>query len=197
MQAINDAALEQLFSGDGARSHNAWQQKDVSDSVLHKLVELVNLGPTSVNCEPARFVFVKSAEEKERLLPMLSSGNRVKTQQAPVCAIIGYDLKFYEQLPRLFPHKDMRPLFTGAPDKIEESAFRNGTLQGGYFILAARLLGLDVGPMSGFDHAAVDASYFAGTDIKANFLCNLGYGEPSALMQRLPRLPFDDCAKIV
>lgn len=197
MQPINDAALEQLFSGDNARSHNAWQQKDVPNSVLQRLVELVNLGPTSVNCEPARFVFVKSAAEKERLLPMLSSGNRAKTQQAPVCAIIGYDLKFYEQLPRLFPHKDMRPLFTGAPDKIEESALRNGTLQGGYFILAARLLGLDCGPMSGFDPGAVNEAYFAGTDVKANFLCNLGYGEPSALMQRLPRLPFDDCAKIV
>ena len=129
--------------------------------------------------------------------PFLSEGNREKTMQAPVCAIIGYDLDFYELLPKLFPHKDMRGSFVGKLDKIKETAFRNGTLQGGYLIIAARLLGLDCGPMSGFDNAEVDAAFFAGTAVKSNFLCNLGYGDASAVKERLPRFTFDEMAKII
>jgi 3-hydroxypropanoate dehydrogenase len=142
-------------------------------------------------------VFVKSKVEKEKLKPFLSEGNRDKTMQAPVCAIIGYDLDFYEHLPKLFPHTDARSWYAGKPKKIDETAFRNGTLQGGYLIIAARLLGLDCGPMSGFDNAGVDAAFFAGTAIKSNFLCNLGYGDPSAVKARLPRFTFDEMAKII
>jgi 3-hydroxypropanoate dehydrogenase len=140
---------------------------------------------------------VKSKAEKERLKPHMSEGNRDKTMQSPVCAIVGYDLEFYEQLPKLFPHKDMRSSFAGKPEKIRETAFRNGTLQGAYLILAARALGLDCGPMSGFDNAGVDRDFFAGTSIKSNFLCNLGYGDASVLMPRSPRFAFDEMAKIV
>jgi 3-hydroxypropanoate dehydrogenase len=195
MQKPHDAALHSAFLD--ARTHNAWQSKDVPDALLRQLVDVLMMGPTSANCEPARFVFVKSQAEKERLKPFLSEGNRNKTMQAPVCAIIGYDLAFYEQLPKLFPHKDMKSSFVGKPDKIQETAFRNGTLQGAYLILAARLLGLDCGPMSGFDNAGVDRTFFAGTTIKANFLCNLGYGNPAGLLPRLPRLGFDEVARIV
>lgn len=194
MQLTDDQALCRAFLD--ARTHNAWLPKEVPDSLLEQLVDILKLGPTSANCEPARFLFVKSREGKEKLRPLLSEGNRAKTMQAPVCAIIGYDLEFYEQLPRLFPHKDMRGSFAGKPEKIQETAFRNGTLQGAYLILAARLLGLDCGPMSGFDNAGVDAAFFAGTSIRSNFLCNLGYGDPSALKGRLPRLDFAEMAKI-
>jgi 3-hydroxypropanoate dehydrogenase len=194
MSQADDAALRQAFLD--ARSHNAWQAKEVPDSLLRQLVDIVKMGPTSANCQPARFVFVKSKEAKEKLKPLLSEGNRDKTMQAPVCAIVGYDLEFYEQLPKTFPHKDMRSAFAGKPDKIQETAFRNGTLQGAYLIIAARLLGLDCGPMSGFDSAGVDKAFFAGTSTKSNFLCNLGYGDPSALMGRLPRLGFDEIARI-
>jgi 3-hydroxypropanoate dehydrogenase len=191
----DDKALRLAFLD--ARTHNAWLPKDVPDSLLHELIDVLKLGPTSANCEPARFVFVKSQAAKEKLKPFLSEGNRAKTMQAPVCAIIGHDLEFYEQLPKLFPHKDMRSSFAGKPDKIAENAFRNGTLQGAYLMLAARLLGLDCGPMSGFDNAGVDAAFFAGTSIRSNFLCNLGYGDPAALKPRLPRLSFDEMASIV
>jgi 3-hydroxypropanoate dehydrogenase len=155
------------------------------------------MGPTSANCSPARFVFVKSKEAKERLKPHLSEGNRDKTMKAPVCTIIGYDLDFYEHLPKLFPHTDARSWFAGKPEKIEETAFRNGTLQGAYLILAARLHGLDCGPMSGFDNAGVDAAFFSGTSIKSNFLCNIGYGDPAGVQPRSPRFSFDELAKIV
>ena len=194
MTQVDDATLRQLFLD--ARTHNAWQPKEVPDSALHQLVETLKLGPTSANCSPARFVFVKSTEAKERLKPFMSEGNRDKTMQAPVCAVIGYDLEFYERLPKLFPHTDARSWFVGKPEKIKETAFRNGTLQGAYLILAARLLGLDCGPMSGFDNAGVDNAFFAGTSIRSNFLCNLGYGDPSGLMQRSPRLSFAEVAKI-
>jgi 3-hydroxypropanoate dehydrogenase len=166
------AALQQAFLD--ARTQNAWQLKDVPDSLLRQLVDTVKMGPTSANCQPARFVFVKSKEAKQRLKPFLSEGNRDKTMRAPVCAIVGYDLEFYEHLPKLFPHKDMKSSFVGKADKIEETAFRNGSLQGGYLIIAARLLGLDCGPMSGFDNAGVNAEFFAGTSVRSNFLCNLG-----------------------
>lgn len=195
MTQAGDATLRQLFLD--ARTHNAWQPREVPDSVLHQLVETLKMGPTSANCEPARFVFVKSNEAKERLKPFMSEGNRDKTMQAPVCAIIAYDLEFYEELPKLFPHTDAKSWFVGKPEKIKETAFRNGTLQGAYLILAARLFGLDCGPMSGFDNAGVDNAFFAGTSIKSNFLCNLGYGDPAGLMPRSPRLSFAEMAKIV
>lgn len=194
-QPLDDAALRQLFLD--ARTHNKWQDKDVPDSVLHALVDALKMGPTSGNCSPARFVFVKSKEAKERLKPHLSDGNRDKTMQAPVCAIIGYDLEFYEHMPKLFPHTDARSWFAGKPEKIKETAFRNGTLQGAYLILAARLHGLDCGPMSGFDAAGVDQAFFAGTSVTANFLCNIGYGDVSGVRPRSPRFEFTEMAKIV
>jgi len=193
-QVINEAALRQIFLD--AHTHNKWQERDVPDGVLHELVDTLKLGPTSGNCSPARFVFVKSKEAKERLKPHLSEGNRDKTMQAPVCAIIGYDMEFYEHLPKLFPHTDARSWFAGKPEKIKETAFRNGTLQGAYMIIAARALGLDCGPMSGFDNAGVDEAFFAGTTIKSNFLCNLGYGDPAGVRPRSPRFTFDEMANI-
>lgn len=192
MSPTDEEILRRAFLD--ARTHNAWLPKDVPDSLLRELIDVVKLGPTSANCEPARFVFVKSAAGKEKLKPHLSAGNRDKTMQAPVCVIVGYDLEFYEHLPQLFPHKDMKSSFVGKPEKIAENAFRNGTLQGAYLIIVARLLGLDCGPMSGFDNAGVDEAFFAGTSIRSNFLCNLGYGDPAALKSRLPRLTFDQMA---
>ena len=194
-QAINNDTLRQLFLD--ARTHNKWQSKEVPDSLLHSIVETLKMGPTSGNCSPARFVFVKSEDAKERLKPHLSEGNREKTMQAPVCAIIGYDLDFDEHMPKLFPHTDARSWFAGKPDKIKETAFRNGTLQGAYLILAARLHGLDCGPMSGFDNEAVDKAFFAGTSVKSNFLCSIGYGDPSGMRPRSPRFSFDEIAKII
>jgi 3-hydroxypropanoate dehydrogenase len=192
---LPDRCLDQIFRE--ARTHNAWHDEDIPDSLLHELVDLVKLGPTSANCSPARFLFVKSPAAKERLKPLLSEGNRDKTMKAPVCAIIGYDLDFYQHLPKLFPHTNAKSWFEGKPKKIEDTAFRNGTLQGAYLILAARALGLDTGPMSGFDNAGVDREFFAGTNIKSNFLCSLGYGDPSVLFPRSPRFAFDETAQIL
>jgi 3-hydroxypropanoate dehydrogenase len=194
-QAIDDAALRQIFLD--ARTHNKWQQREVPDDLLRRLVDVLKMGPTSANCSPARFVFVKSKEAKERLKPYLSEGNREKTMQAPVCTIVGYDLEFYEHLPKLFPHTDARSWFAGQPEKIRETAFRNGTLQGAYLIIAARTLGLDTGPMSGFDNAGVDKAFFTGTSVKSNFLCNLGYGDWAGVMPRSPRFTFAEMAKII
>jgi 3-hydroxypropanoate dehydrogenase len=196
---LDDAALDALFRD--ARTHNAWQAKPVSDALLQAVWELAKMAPTSANCSPMRILFLRSAEAKERLAPMLLESNRAKTLQAPVTAIIGYDLEFYEKLPRPFPHTDARAWFAGNPALIRTTAFRNGTLQGAYLIMAARSLGLDCGPMSGFDNEAVDAAFFppglfAGT-VKSNFLCNLGYGDPAALFPRHPRFAFDDACKIV
>ncbi|MCY1211004.1 putative malonic semialdehyde reductase RutE [compost metagenome] len=157
-------------------------------------------GPTSVNCCPARLVFLRSREARERLLPALSAGNKEKTLSAPVTAIIGYDTQFYEQLPRLFPHNpSICDAFAGESRQIhaERTAFRNGSLQGGYFIVAARALGLDCGPMSGFDNAAVDAEFFSGTSVRSNFLCNLGYGDDELLFERSPRLEFDAACVLI
>lgn len=188
-------ALDILFRR--ARTHNAWLDKPVSDDLLRQLYDLMKLGPTSANCSPARILFVRTREAKQRLAPALSAGNVEKTMAAPVTAIIGYDLKFYEYMPKLFPHKPgMRDTFANSP-QVAEHAFRNGTLQGGYFIIAARALGLDCGPMSGFNNAKVDEEFFSGTDIKSNFLCNLGYGDASKLFPRNPRLDFEEACKLL
>ena len=192
---LPDACLNQLFRD--ARTHNAWLDRQVPDALLHELVDLVKLGPTSANCSPARLIFVKSPEAKARLKPLLSEGNRDKTMKAPVCAIIGYDLDFYLHLPKLFPHANAKSWFEGNDKKIAETAFRNGTLQGAYLIMASRALGLDCGPMSGFDNDGVDREFFAGTHTKSNFLCALGYGDASVLFPRSPRFDFDEMARIV
>jgi 3-hydroxypropanoate dehydrogenase len=188
------ACLDQLFRN--ARTHNSLIG-EVPDALLHELVDLLKLGPTSANCSPARLLFVKSREAKERLRPHLSEGNRDKTMKAPVWTIIGYDLDFYLYLPNLFPHTNARSWFEGDEPKIFDTAFRNGTLQGAYLIMAARALGLDTGPMSGFDNAGVDREFFAGTNIKSNFLCNLGHGDGEKLFARSPRFSFDEMAKII
>lgn len=192
---LSDDALDQLFRK--ARTHNGWQARPVEDDLLRKLIELALLGPTSANCSPARFVFVKSQEAKEKLRPALSAGNLEKTMAAPVTVIVGMDMAFYEHLPTLFPHADARSWFAGNDKLIADTAFRNATLQGGYLIMAARALGLDTGPMSGFDPAKVDEAFFAGTTVKSNFLINLGYGDPSKLFARSPRFAFDEAARIV
>ncbi len=192
---LDDAALDQLFRN--ARTYNAWLDKPVPDSLLVELHELMKWGPTSANCWPLRVVYVKSPEAKARLIPLLMEGNRAKTEAAPVTAILGMDMTFYEQLPRLFPHTDARSWFVGNDALIEATAFRNSSLQGAYFMLAARALGLDCGPMSGFDAAAVDAEFFAGTTIRSNFLCNLGYGDPAGLFPRSPRPAFSEVCQII
>jgi 3-hydroxypropanoate dehydrogenase len=190
-----DATLDRIFRN--ARTYYAWQQRDVPIELLREAWDLAKLGPTSANCSPARIVFVASAEAKERLRPCLIPGNVDKTMAAPATAIIGHDLAFYERLPELFPHTDAKSWFVGNERLIETTAFRNGTLQGAYFMLAARALGLDCGPMSGFDNAMVDAAFFAGTTVRSNFLCNLGYGDASVLYPRGPRLGFDDACQVL
>jgi 3-hydroxypropanoate dehydrogenase len=190
-----DATLDRIFRN--ARTHYAWQKRDVPVELLREAWDLAKLGPTSANCSPARIAFVVSAEAKERLRPCLIPGNVDKTMAAPATAIIGHDLTFYERLPELFPHTDAKSWFVGNERLIETTAFRNGTLQGAYFMLAARALGLDCGPMSGFDNAMVDAAFFAGTTIRSNFLCNLGYGDASVLYPRSPRLGFDDACQVL
>ncbi|MEO6076865.1 MAG: malonic semialdehyde reductase [Dokdonella sp.] len=196
MSRILDAqALDQLFRS--ARTHNAWQPRDVTDDQLHALHNLTKFGPTSANCCPARIVFIKSAAAKERLGPALSEMNRDKTLSAPVTAIIGSDQEFYEKLPQLFPHADARSWFVGNNELIASTAFRNSSLQGAYLILAARSLGLDCGPMSGFDNEKVDAEFFKDTPIKSNFLVNIGYGDASVLFPRSPRLSFDEACNIL
>ena len=195
-EPLSDDAIDQILRK--ARTHNAWLDRPVSDETLRELVALASKGPTSANQSPARFVFVKSPEAKARLEPHLSSGNREKTMAAPVTAIIGYDLEFYEKLPKLFPHQpDAKSWFTTSEAVTRDNAFRNGTLQGAYLIIATRALGLDCGGMSGFDNAGVDAEFFAGTSIRSNFLLNIGYGDPVGLMPRHPRLDFDEMAQII
>lgn len=193
-QPLPDASLDQIFRA--ARTQNAWTDAPVSETMLRAVYDLMRMGPTSANCSPARIVFVTSAEGKAKLAPLLSGNNREKTMKAPAVAIIGHDMKFYDQIPRLFPHAPgAREWFT-APAVAEATAFRNGTLQGAYFMIAARALGLDCGPMSGFDQAGVDAAFFAGTDIKSNFLCSVGIGDPSAIFERGPRLSFEEACTI-
>jgi 3-hydroxypropanoate dehydrogenase len=195
MESISKEALDQIFLE--ARTHNVWLDKDVSDEMLHQIYDVMKWGPTSANSLPARIFFVKSAEAKEKLLQCVSKGNYEKTKQAPVTAIIAHDLEFYEKLPKTFPHADARSWFIGNEKLIEATAFRNGTLQGAYLIIAARSLGLDCGPMSGFDNAKVDAAFLEGTAWRSNFLCNLGYGDASKLFPRLPRLDFEETCKII
>jgi 3-hydroxypropanoate dehydrogenase len=196
-EPANDQALDVIFRD--ARTYSAWLPRDVDEAILRRVYDLAKLGPTSANTSPMRIEFVKSREAKERLKPALAPGNVDKTMAAPVCAIIANDSEFYEFIPRLFPHYPaFKEMFIG-PDKSEFTrvhALRNGSLQGAYFILAARALGLDAGPMSGFDNAKVDAEFFPDGRWKSNFLCNLGYGDPSKLHPRLPRLPFDEVCKI-
>ena len=193
--ALNQDALDQLFVA--ARTHGDWLDKPVSADLLRAVWDLAKMGPTSANCSPARIVFVVSAKGKARIKPCLDQGNVDKTMAAPATAIIGSDQKFHDRLPELFPHADARSWFAGNESLIEATAFRNATLQGAYFIIAARALGLDCGPMSGFDEAAVDAAFFAGTGVKSNFLCNIGYATGAGLFPRSPRLDFDDACSIV
>ncbi|MFT3820356.1 MAG: malonic semialdehyde reductase [Rubrivivax sp.] len=185
----------QLFTE--ARTQNGYVDQPVSDDTLRQLYELMKWGPTAANSSPARLVFVRTPEAKARLLACMSPGNVAKVTQAPVTVIVGMDLEFHHQLPKLFPHADARSWFEGKPAQIESSAFRNSSLQGGYLIIAARALGLDCGPMSGFDAAKVDAEFWAGTAVKTNFVCTLGKGDPSKVFARNPRLTFEEACKLV
>jgi len=192
---LSDTALDQLFTS--ARTRNAWSDRPVSEALIRRLYDLTKFGPTAVNNTPARFVFVTSPETKARLIPLMGEGNRAKTLQAPVNVIIGMDLDFPETLPRLFPHAPgAKDWFADAAGR-RDSAFRNSSLQGGYFMIAARALGLDVGPMSGFDPEGVKAEFFAGTAVEPNFIVNLGYGTDENLFPRSPRLGFDEAAQIL
>ena len=191
---LSTTALEQLFYN--ARTHGHWQHRAVSDETLHQLFDLLKLCPTSANASPGRFVFLKSTEAKEKLRPFLMEGNVEKTLGAPVCVILAQDMQFYQHLPRLYPHADAKSWFEGNAAAIESTAARNSTLQGAYLIMAARALGLDCGPMSGFDNAGVDQAFFPDGQYKSNFLINLGYGEAGKLHARSPRFDFADVCQI-
>ena len=191
---LDTNALAALYTE--ARTHSHWTDEPVPDELLHRLYDLTRLAPTSANSSPGRFVFVRTPEGKERLAPALSKGNLDKTMSAPLTVIVAWDTAFYEALPRLFPHADARSWFTGSPAAAHETAFRNSSLQAAYLILAARALGLDAGPMSGFDKAQVDTAFFAGTTWTTNLLINLGHGDPGQLRERLPRLPFDEACRL-
>jgi 3-hydroxypropanoate dehydrogenase len=193
--ALAPEALDVLFGQ--ARSHAKWRDEPVSDDTLRALYDLLKLGPTSANCSPGRFVFLRTREAKQRLKPALSAGNMDKTMSAPVTAIVAQDPRFYDHLPKLFPHADARSWFAGNRDLAEITALRNGTLQGAYLIIAARALGLDCGPMSGFDNEVVDREFFGPTGWRSNFLVNLGYGEPEQLFPRAPRFEFDEACQIL
>jgi 3-hydroxypropanoate dehydrogenase len=195
MHPLSDEALDRLFRT--ARTYPHFQDKPVGDDKLRKVYDLARMGPTSANSSPARFVFVRSKEARAKLVACVSPGNHDKTLAAPVTAIVAYDLEFYEKLPKLFPHVDARSWFVGKHDHIVTTAFRNSTLQGAYFIIAARALGLDCGGMSGFDNAKVDAAFFPDSKWRSNFLLNIGYGEPAKLLPRHPRLEFDEACTIV
>jgi 3-hydroxypropanoate dehydrogenase len=194
MDTLDLDALDRLFNH--ARTLNDWTPEPVPDDELRELFDLMKMAPTSANCSPARIVFVRSPEAKAKLAPALAAGNLQKTMTAPVTAIIACDLEFYEHLPRLFPHANAKSWFAGKEAQIRETAFLNGTLQGAYLIMAARAVGLDCGPMSGFDRALLDEAFFAGTTWKSNFLCNLGHGDPLKLFARSPRFDFDDVCRI-
>jgi 3-hydroxypropanoate dehydrogenase len=191
---IGSYALDRIFLE--ARTHSGWLDLAVSEEDLNRIYDLLKWGPTSANCSPARIVFVRSPEAKSKLLACLDPGNREKTAAAPVTAILAYDLKFYDKIPALYPHGDARAWFAGNTEFSASTAFRNGTLQGAYFIVASRALGFDCGPMSGFDNAKVDAAFFAGNSWRSNFLCNLGHGNPGKVRPRDPRLAFDEACRI-
>jgi len=181
-----------------ARTHNDWLDKDIPNDILMEIYDLMKWGPTSANCSPTRIIFVKSKASKDRLLPFVIESNLEKTKSAPVTAIIGYDINFHDHLPKLFPHNpDAQNWFNHSIDIAEETAFRNGSMQGAYFIIAARALGLDCGPMSGFDKEGVDNEFFRDTNIKSNFLCNLGYGDKTKLFERSPRFKFNEICEII
>jgi len=192
---LDDAVQDQLFRA--ARSYSGWQSKEVSDEQLQQVYNLMKWGPTSANGCPARLVFVKSDEAKERLKPSLQEGNIEKSMTAPVVAIIGMDMEFYEQFGLLFPHADAKSWYEGKPEKIQESAFRDSSLQAAYLMMAARSIGLDCGPMSGFDNAVLDAEFFPDGKIKSNFICAMGYGDDSSLHPRLARLDFEFACQVV
>ncbi|HEV7234398.1 MAG TPA: malonic semialdehyde reductase [Sphingorhabdus sp.] len=192
---LNDVALDQLFRE--ARTYNGYLDQPVSQAQLDAIWELMKYGPTSANCLPARLIWCTSDDAKEKLAALSMPANGEKIRKAPVTVIIGMDLEFYEQLPELFPHTDARSWFVGNDELIEKTAFRNSSLQGAYFIMAARALGLDTGPMSGFNNAAVDEAFFAGTKVKSNFISTLGYGDPSTIFERSPRPGFDRFNKII
>jgi nitroreductase len=194
-RSLDDAALDVIFRA--ARSQNKWRDEPVSDEQLQALYQLMRWGPTSANAFPLRIVFVRSPAAKERLKLLVLAGNQAKVTAAPVTAILGYDTRFYEWLPRLFPHADARSWFVDKPDFAETTAFRNSSLQGAYLIIAARALGLDTGPMSGSDNEAVDREFFPGGRVKSNFLCALGHGDPAGLFARLPRPGFGEVCSIV
>ena len=195
-QTIPDQALDQLFRQ--ARSHNGWQDREVTDAQLRQIYDLMKMGPTSLNTCPARIVFIKSQAAKERLKACLNEGNINKSMTAPVVALIGMDLEFYTKLDKLWPHAPEAPnWYIGKPDKIKETAFRNSALQGAYFVLAARSLGLDAGPMSGFDADKMDATFFPDGKIKSNFICAIGYGDESKLYPRGPRLEFSEACSVI
>lgn len=194
MNTIDPAAIDQLFLK--ARTHNGWTSQPVDDATLHEIWNLLRWAPTSANCCPLRVVFVKGAAAKAKLLSCVATGNVEKTKAAPVTAILAMDTEFHEQLPKLFPHADARSWFAGNQPLIDESAFRNSSLQCAYFMMAARALGLDCGPMSGFDKAAVDREFLAGTTWRSNMLCNLGHGDTTALFPRSPRFEFVDACRI-
>ena len=192
---LDDAALNLLFRD--ARTHAKWTDQPVTDDELRAVFDLLKMAPTSANCSPARFLFLRTREAKEKLRPALSAGNVDKTMAAPVTVIVAHDPHFYDQLPKLFPHTDARSWFSSNYDLAQETAFRNGTLQGGYFILAARALGLDTGPMSGFDNAKVDAAFLSDRGWKSNFLINVGHGDPSGLFPRSPRFEFEEACQLL
>lgn len=195
MKKISTDALDQLFLN--ARTHSHWLDRSIPDEVLRDLYDLMKWGPTSANTSPARVVFIKSQEARSRLLACMDPGNVEKTRTAPVTVIIAEDMRFYDQLPKLFPHADARSWFAGNAALVEKTAFRNSSLQGAYFMIAARALGLDCGPMSGFDAAKVASEFLKGTDWRANFICNLGYGDAAKLHPRNPRLDFEEACRIV
>lgn len=192
---LDEEALNLIFGE--ARSMNGWQDKDVSDAMIHSLYDLTKMGPTSTNCSPARFVFVKSEAEKVKFEPALLPNNISKVMTAPVVAIIGYDLDFSDHMTKLFPHMDVAPMYKGNNEMNVSTAFRNSSLQGAYLMMVARAMGLDCGPMSGFNNQLVDETFFSNTNIKSNFLCCIGYGDSTKIFQRLPRLDFDEVCKII
>lgn len=194
-EILSDAGLDQIFRQ--ARTYRAWHPEGVSDVLLEAIYDLAKMGPTSANCSPMRIAFLRSKEAKEKLRPALDAGNVDKTMTAPVTAIIAYDLEFYEHFPKLAPKRDGSKIFAGKPALIEEEVMRNGSLQGAYFIIAARAVGLDCGPMSGFDRKKVDETFFSGTSWRSNFLCNLGHGDTTSLRPRAERLDFDEACQLL